>query len=168
MMKRSLNSRQSGVALMIVLILITLMVIFTTAFSKTLMSSLSIVQDNEYSVLAFYVADSGLQYAIQRISTGNGGSFTIASPNSVIKEGDLKQAPDLIGEVSVVVASAPAPSTHSITATGIIERVLDSTHKETIARRILVAEVTYSLINNPGYNNDKGSVQVNYWYELNR
>ena len=161
------RSGKSGIALVLVLIIITLTVIFTTAFSKSMMSGLGIIKDSEYSVLAFYVADSGIQVAIERIATGNAGSFDLTSPGSVIRLDELPQSPDLIGEVSVAVNPAvinTSPEELTIKSTGVVKRVIPGHPDEILAKRILMSDVVYQL----DFASSQGTVHQKYWYEMNR
>lgn len=165
-MKRRLFLNRAGFALVLVMILISFMVIFTTAFSRTMLSNYREARDNENAALAFYVADSGLQYTIERISSGNATTFSLRYPDSIIKTQELSQAPDVAGEVDVNVeppSIATSPSTHKITCKSELKRVRNGVAQEILARRILIAEVTYR-----NDSTTQSSVQVNYWYEQNR
>jgi hypothetical protein len=173
-MKRNAGAANRGIALMIVLIIILFLVIFTTAFSKTMVSSYKTQKDNEYSAIAFYVADSGLQYGFARLATGNANKIELLSPTGgVIHKGDLPQYPDLFGEVKVTIdpdTVTTSPSTHTVTAQAEIKRSRGgSLGDEVLARRILVAVAVYDLeILNPRRHVVRGNVNIQSWYEKNR
>jgi Tfp pilus assembly protein PilX len=170
-MSRRVVAGSKGVALMLVLVIITLLVIITTAFSKTMMSSHMTARDNESSTLSFYVADSALQLAMERIATGNARSFNCDDGTvRIIRLGDLADHPDLIGEATVVIQPevvGSSSSTHVIQSTGEIKKVRPGAPDELVARRILVAEVTYTLLHPTGPN-PRGQVQLSHWFEQNR
>jgi hypothetical protein len=169
MSRRGADNR--GVALMLVLVIITLLVIITTAFSRTMVSSNMTARDNESSTLSFYVADSALQLAMERIATANARSFNCDNGTvRIIRLGELADHPDLIGEAIVTISPevvGASPSDHIITSTGEIKKVTPGQPDELIARRILVAEVTYTLLFPHGIN-PRGQVVLKHWFEQNR
>lgn len=176
-MKKRPTPKSSGFALMLVLVIITFLVIITTAFSKTMISSYKIAADNELSALALYTAESGLQLAMERILVGNYASFACDGASSetprIIELGDIPEHPELQGEARIedIVPGTPATSGYTKTTDFTLKstgRILSN--NKLAARKILQAKVRFVLDQNAVTNppRQKATVTIVDWYEDSR